>query len=145
VISYYICLCLTSLISFFFMAEWRSCVCITSSLSISLLMDISVAYHVLLIVNSVTMNIEVHISFWIMVFSEYMPMSGLLDHMLVLFFSILFSIVVVSIYISINCVGGFLFLCTLPAFIVCRPFDDSHIDQCEVIPCYSFYLHFSDN
>ena len=37
-------------------------------------------------------------------------MSGLLDHMLVLFFSILFSIVVVSIYISISWVPFSLYL-----------------------------------
>ena len=32
-----------------------------------------------------TVNIGVHISFWIMVFSEYVPRSGLLDHMVALF------------------------------------------------------------
>ena len=33
-------------------------------------------FHVLAIVNSVAMNIGVHVSFWIMVFSGYMPSSG---------------------------------------------------------------------
>ena len=33
--------------------------------------------HVLAIVNSAAMNIEVHVSFWIMVFSGYMPRSGI--------------------------------------------------------------------
>ena len=32
-----------------------------------------------------------------------------------------------------------------PAFIVCRYFDDSHSDQCEVIPYYNFDFHFSNN
>ena len=34
-------------------------------------------FHVLAIVNSTTMNITVHVSFWIMVFFEYMPRSGI--------------------------------------------------------------------
>ena len=32
-------------------------------------------FHVLAIVNSAAMNIVVHVSFWIMMFSEYMPSS----------------------------------------------------------------------
>ena len=34
-------------------------------------------FHVLAIVNSAAMNIRVHVSFWIMVFSGYMPSSGI--------------------------------------------------------------------
>ena len=34
-------------------------------------------FHVLAIVNSAAMNIGVHMSFWIMVFSGYMPSSGI--------------------------------------------------------------------
>ena len=34
-------------------------------------------FHDLAIVNSAAMNIRVHVSFWIMVFSEYMPSSGI--------------------------------------------------------------------
>ena len=34
-------------------------------------------FHVLAIVNRATMNIVVHDSFWIMVFSRYMPSSGI--------------------------------------------------------------------
>ena len=37
-------------------------------------------FHVLAVVNSVAMNIGVHGSFQIIVLSEYMPRSGLLDH-----------------------------------------------------------------
>ena len=36
-----------------------------------------VCFHVLVIVNSAAMNIGVHISFRIMVFSGYMPKSGI--------------------------------------------------------------------
>ena len=34
-------------------------------------------FHVLAIVNSAAMNIGVHVSFWTMVFSRYMPRSGI--------------------------------------------------------------------
>ena len=34
-------------------------------------------FHILAIVNSTAMNIGVHVSFWIMVFSRYMPRSGI--------------------------------------------------------------------
>ena len=34
-------------------------------------------FHVLAIVNSAAMNIEVHVSFWIRVFSTYMPRGGI--------------------------------------------------------------------
>ena len=35
------------------------------------------AFHVLAIVNSAAMNVEVHISFWIKLFSGYMPRNGI--------------------------------------------------------------------
>ena len=34
-------------------------------------------FHFLAIVNSAAMNTGVHVSFWIMVFSGYMPKSGI--------------------------------------------------------------------
>ena len=40
---------------------------------------------------------------------------------------------------------GFPFLHTLPAFIVCRFFDDGPSDQCGMISHCGFDLHFSDN
>ena len=43
-------------------------------------------FHVLAIVNGAAMNIGVHVSFLIIVFSRYMPRStGLLDHMVTIF------------------------------------------------------------
>ena len=95
-------------------------------------------FHVLAIVNSDAVNIGVHVSFRIMVFSGYMVV-GLLGHMVVLFLifkgtSILFSMMAISIYISTKSVGGFPLLHTHPEFILCRFFDDGHSDQCEVIP-----------
>ena len=32
-----------------------------------------------------------------------------------------------------------------PAFIVCRLFDSSHSDWCEMVPHCGFDMHFSDN
>ena len=65
-------------ISFLFMAEWYSIVYmyhiffIHSSVSGHL-----GCFHDLAIVNSAAVNIGVHVSFWIMVFSGYMPSNGI--------------------------------------------------------------------
>ena len=40
---------------------------------------------------------------------------------------------------------GSLFSTSSPACIICRIFDDSHSDQCEVIPHWGSDLHFSNN
>lgn len=58
-----------------------------------------------------------------MVFSEICPGMGLLDHMVVLVLvfkgtSILYSTVVVPVYLPINSVGGFLLLCTLSSILL---------------------------
>ena len=39
----------------------------------------------------------------------------------------------------------FLFSTPSPAFTVCRLFDGSHSDRCEMVPPCGFDLHFSDN
>ena len=61
------------------------------------------------------MNNGVHVSFSIMVFSGYMPVVGLLGHVVVVFLvfseiSILCSIVAESVYIPTNSARGFPFL-----------------------------------
>ena len=47
--------------------------------------------------------------------------------------------------IPTNSVKGFLFSTPSPAFIVCRFFDNSHSDWCEVVPHCGFDLNFSNN
>ena len=84
-------------------------------------MDSYVAcFHIFPLVNSAAKNIGVHVSFWFMVFSGYMPRNGIagLYGSSIFIFSfkklpLLFSIVVVPIYIPTNIVGGFPFLHTL--------------------------------
>ena len=44
-----------------------------------------VSLHVLAIINSAAMNTGVHVSFSIMDFSGYMPSSGIVGYMVVLF------------------------------------------------------------
>ena len=108
-------------------------------------------FHTLVIVNSGTMNIGVHVSFQISVsvFAGYMFRNGIAgsygSSFLVQGTSILFSIVAVPIYIPTNSVEGFLFSTPSPASIMCRLFGDCHPDRCEVIPHCSFDLHFSND
>ena len=78
------------------------------------------------------------------------PVVELLGHIILPFLvfkgiSTLLSIASASIYIPTTRVRGFPFLHMLSAFIVCRFFDDGHSVWCEVIPSYSFDLHFSNN
>ena len=76
-------------------------------------------FHVLAIVNSAVVNTGVHVSFRIVVSSGYMSSSGIAGsygNFIPSFFkeiSILFSIVIVSVYISTNSAAGFPFLHTL--------------------------------
>ena len=67
-------------------------------------------FHVLVVVNSAAMNIGVHVSFSIMIFSGYMPSSGIAgsygSFIPSLFFFLNLCTVLhmaVSIYIPINC------------------------------------------
>ena len=108
------------IISFFLIINIPLFIYITSSL---LPNGHLVCSHALPFVNSTTMNIGVHASFRIMVFSEICPGMGLLDHMVVLVLvfkgtSILYSTVVVPVYLPINSVGGFLLLCTLSSILL---------------------------
>ena len=73
-------------------------------------------FHVLVIVNSAALTMGLHVSFWIVVLSRYMPRSGLLNHMATLFFLRNLRTVCNSgctnLHPTSNA-GGFPFLCSL--------------------------------
>ena len=108
-------------------------------------------FHVLAIGNRAAMNIGGTLSFSVMVCSGYMPSSGIAQSCGSLFLvfkeiSILFSIVVVSIYIPTNSARGFPFLhIFFQHLLFIDFFDDGLSDQCEVIYCCGYDLHFSNN
>ena len=72
--------------------------------------------HVLAVINGAVMNIGVHVSFSVMVFSGYVPSSGIAGsygNFIPSFYkgiSVLFSAVAVSIYIPTNNAREFPFL-----------------------------------
>ena len=100
----------SGIISFFFMAEWYSIVCMYHLCQLFICQWIFRLGPCLAIVNSATMNIGVHVSF-LEFCLDACPGVGLLDHMLILFLvfwgiSVLFSIVAAAAYILTSRVGG---------------------------------------
>ena len=107
-------------------------------------------FYNLAIVNNTAMNIRVHVFFQISVFLffGYIPKVELLGHMVVLFLvfwrnSKLFFIVTGSIYMSPTVYKGALFSISSPMFAICRLFDKSHFDRCEISFCGFLFAHFS--
>ena len=89
-------------------------------------------------------------------FSDKCPGLGLLDHIVTLFLVFCFVFFfnepqycflqwLHQFTFSPTVHKGSLFSTTCSTFIVCRLFDDSHSNQCEVIFHYSFDLYFSNN
>ena len=102
-------------------------------------------FHVLAVVNSATMNM--------CLFQPWFPQGiclgvGLLGHVVVLFIvfkEISILSVTVPIYVPTNSARVFPFLHTLSRIYCLYILDDGLFGWYDMISCYSFYLHFSNN
>ena len=108
--------------------------------------------HVLAIVNSAAMNIEVHVFLSVLVSSVCMPCSGIArsyGSSISCFLPNLHAVLHsgrASLHSHQQCKRvGFLFSTPSPAFIVHRLFGGRYSDQREMVPHCGFDVHFSDN
>ena len=107
-------------------------------------------FHSLTVVNCASVNMRVHVSFQINVFTFFryicpgVEWPGLVVVLFLVFWepSILPSTVAAPIYIPTRVL---IFPTSSPAFVICGLFDDSHSAWCKVISHCSFNLHFSDD
>ena len=107
-------------------------------------------FHVLATVNRLPWTLWCMYLFsivFLFLFSDIYPGMGLLDHMVILVSvfwetSILFSIMATPIYNPSNSEKGFFFSTSLPTYVTCGFFDDSHSDRYEMISHCGFNLHF---